>query len=152
MANYIDKQELYDEIVRWQDAVAAACERGVEPPVMPDTIGRAIIEAAYGLGSRWNFKDYSWVEEMILDGIEDATKAVPKFDRNHPKKNPFGFINFVIWRAFVTRIKSEKMYHEFRRQMMLDETIDAYDRGEFDDGEFDLSKAGMIEQYTLNER
>ena len=150
MANYVEKEVLYEEIVRWQDARAVAIEAGEEPPVMADMIARAIMETAYGLGNRWNFKDYSWVDEMILDGIEAGMKAVAKFDRNHPKKNPFGFISFVIWRAFVIRIRSEKDFQAFKMELLLDETIDAHANGEGDDS--DVSKAGLIEQYTLNER
>ena len=135
MANYVEKEVLYEEIVRWQDARAVAIEAGEEPPVMTDMIARAIMETAYGLGNRWNFKDYSWVDEMILDGIEAGMKAVAKFDRNHPKKNPFGFISFVIWRAFVIRIRSEKDFQAFKMELLLDETIDAFTK--ICDGEYD---------------
>lgn len=151
MANYVDKETLYDEIVKWQDARLAAAAREEELPVMPDMIAQAIMETAYGMGNRWNFKDYSWVDEMILDGIEAALKAVAKFDRDHPKKNPFGFISFVIWRAFVIRIRSEKEFQAFKMEMALDETIAAYEKADGDD-DHDVSKAGMIEQYSLNER
>ena len=89
------------------------------------------------------------VDEMVGDGIEAATRAVVKFDRSHEKKNPFGFLTFVIWRAFVNRLKLEKKLHEDKMKMMLDENFDGYERGEFDDHE--LSKSGMIGLYALND-
>lgn len=148
--NYIDKQALYDEIVKWQDETAAAVEVGQEAPPMPESVGRAIIDMSYGLSTRYNFREYSWVDEMIGDGIEAAIKAVPKFDRNHPKKNPFGFLNFIIWRAFVNRITVENNFIEFKTELMLDETVEAYNRGELD-SDAQISKASMIETYTLND-
>lgn len=149
MANYVDKEALYDDIVNWQDAVAAAEAAGTEPPVMPRSVGLAILEIANGMATRWNFRDYSWIDEMVGDGIEAATRAVVKFDRSHEKKNPFGFLTFVIWRAFVNRLKLEKKLHEDKMKMMLDENFDGYERGEFDDNE--LSKNGMIGLYALND-
>lgn len=148
MANYVDKEALYDDIVNWQDAVALAGTTGAEPPVMPRSVGMAILEIANGMATRWNFRDYSWIDEMVGDGIEAATRAVVKFDRTHEKKNPFGFLTFVIWRAFVNRLKMEKKLHEDKMKMMLDETFDGYERGEFDDHE--ISKSGMIDLYTFN--
>jgi len=148
MSNYIDKEGFYNEIIEWQDACKAAEAAGVEPPRMTDSIGRKIIEMAYGMGGRWNFNKYSWVDEMIGDGIEAATKAIPKFDRDHPKKNPFGFLNFVIWRAFVTRLKEENAEIAARMEMMLDETVEMFDQAEGDD--FQLSKSDMIDVYSRN--
>ena len=149
MANYVDKKALYDEIVNWQDAVAAAEAAGTEPPVMPRSVGLAILEIANGMATRWNFRDYSWIDEMVGDGIEAAIRAVAKFDRTHEKKNPFGFLTFVIWRAFVNRLKLEKKLHGDNMKMMLDENFDCYERGEFDD--HTLDKSGMISLYALND-
>lgn len=151
MSNYADKEKLHDEIVIWQDACAEADAAGVERPVMPDYIAATIMAAAQGMGTRWNFKNYSWVEDMVLDAIEAALKAVPKYDRNNPKKNPFGFINATMWWTFLSRIKAEKQFLDFKHELMLDETHDAFDVGEHDD-DIGVSKASMIEQYTMNER
>lgn len=142
--NYVDKESLYENIVAWQDSVAKAEQDGVEAPRMPDSIGRVILDIAYSMGTRWNFRAYSYVDEMILDGILAATKAVPLFDRENEKKNPFGFLTFVIWRAFVTRIKKEKTEHSNRLELMLDENYEAFE------GTDDISKSGMIGHFELN--
>lgn len=147
--NYVDKEALYNEIVSWQDACKAAEEAGRPAPEMTRAIGQAILDTAQGLGTRWNFNKYSFVEEMVGDGIVAATRAVPKFDRDHPKKNPFGFLNFIIWRAFVTRIKMEREEHDGKMSLMLDETIAAYNTQDVD-GDMDVSKAGLIETYSFN--
>lgn len=149
-AYYVDKKQLMKDICDWQDACAAAREEGRPEPQMYESIGKAIISIATNMGTRWNFSGYSWVDEMVSDGILAATRAVPKFDRSHPKENPFGFITFVVWRAFLTRIRMEKDEHEGRMSMLLDETIDAYNTQDVD-GDFNLSKADLIGTYSLND-
>lgn len=147
--NYVDKDALYTEICEWQDACAAAIAEGAEPPRMTNSIGKAILDTANGLGTRWNFNKYSFIDEMVLDGILAATKAIPKFNREHPAKNPFGFINFIVWRAFTTRIKLERDEHEGKMSLMLDETIEAYNTQDVD-GDMNVSKSGLIETYSFN--
>lgn len=148
--NYVDKQALFDNIVNWQDEVSEAKLAGIDPPIMPDSIGSAIMNIAYGLGSRYNFSGYSWRDEMVLDGILAATRAIPLFDRNNEKKNPFGFLTFVVWRAMVGRLKKENAEHAAKMSMLMDETILGYDTidGEEDHG---VSKANMIGVYSLND-
>ena len=144
---YIDKEQLFTDIVDWQDRVVAAKAIEAATPVMPDSVGRAILDIATHMSTRWNFRDYSWIDEMVGDGIEAATRAIPKFDRENEKKNPFGFLTFIIWRAFVNRLKLEKKLHENKMAMMLDETIDSYDSG---DSGNEIGRADMIGMYSLN--
>lgn len=150
MSNYADKEKLHNEIVTWQDRCAEADAAGLDRPVMPDYIAGVIMDTAHGMGTRWNFKNYSWVEDMVLDAIEAALKAIPKYDRNNAKKNPFGFLSAVMWWTFLSRIKSEKEFINFKHDLMLDETQDAFAAGDQDD-DIGISKASMIEQYTLND-
>lgn len=148
MANYVDKEELYNDLCVWQDLCAEATAAGQEPPRIPEKIGSVILDISNNLGNRHNFRNYTFIDEMISDGCLAAVRAAHMFDRTHEKKNPFGFFTFVIWRAFVTRIKKEKQEHASKMEMLLDETIDAYDVMPGD--EVNLSRAGMIETYTLN--
>ncbi|ASS33940.1 late sigma transcription factor [Acidovorax phage ACP17] len=148
-SHYVDKAQLMVDICDWQDACQAAREAGQEEPRMYESIGRAILAISTNMGTRWNFSGYSWVDEMVLDGIVAATRAVPKFDRAHPKKNPFGFLSFIIWRAFLARIKSEKEEQEGRMSMMLDETIAAYNTQDAD-SDIELSKSELIGTYSFN--
>lgn len=148
-SHYIDNDRLYAELCEWHARKTKAEANGDPIPKLPEFAGECIIAAAEGMAKRGNFRKYTWIQEMIGDGILDATKALNKFDPNRVspktgKVNPFGFINLVLWRAFGARIKTEKRANETIREMMLDPNMDFY---EDDDGRTDSS----IDTSDLNE-
>lgn len=145
--NYVDKQKLMDDICEWQDSVKKAKEDGIEPPIMPDSIGKVIMDIANNLGTRWNFRGYSYVDEMILSGILAGVRAVPLFKREHEKKNPFGFLSFVIWQEFVNVLKKEKKEHSAKMAMFLDENYEGYELGD-QDSDMQINKSNMIDAFT----
>lgn len=145
--HYFDKEELYNIIVDWQDRCEAARKEGKEEPRMPDSIGAAIIETAENMSRRWNFSGYPFREDMVLEGILAATRATFSFDRNNPKKNPFGFFSFVIWRSFGQYITNEKKEYNNRKELFLDENYDSY---ETDITGHEISKHGLIDHYETN--
>lgn len=107
MSNYVNNKELYQEICRWKEKVAAAPE-GVTVR-MTDKIGQAIILISQGLSKRFNFSGYtqSWKQEMIDDGIEAAIKGLINFDETK-YNNPHAYITTACFNAFVQRIKKER--------------------------------------------
>lgn len=124
--NYVDTETFCLEIVKWNIARKDAIENGKSIPPMPNTIGAEIINIANGIGSRHNFRNYTYVDEMIDDGILSAVKAVKNFN---PEKssNPFGYFTLVIWRAFLTRIKVEKLAHETKMSLLMDPSYMFFD-------------------------
>ena len=86
---------------------------------MPDVIGHAILKIADGLSRRYNFRNYTYIDEMREDGIYMAIRAVKNFDPSK-SNNAFGYFNFVIWRAFTTRIKSEKKEYDIKMSLLKD--------------------------------
>ena len=60
------------------------------------------------LGSSSRFNGYSFIEDMISDGIARVmTAALPKLD---PNKECFSYITRTIWCAFIWRIQNEKKH------------------------------------------
>lgn len=53
------------------------------------------------------FRNYTFIDEMRLDGIENVLQYIDNFD---PKKynNPFAYITKIIYYAFLRRIAKEK--------------------------------------------
>jgi hypothetical protein len=96
---YVDKKELFEEILKYREQP--------EPRRGSDKIGLAFQKIARGLGSRSNFRRYTYVDEMIDDAIASMCYALPKFD---PEKsqNPFGYFSRCALWAFLERIAQEK--------------------------------------------
>ena len=105
MSDYVNNKELYEEICRWKQQIAA---EGRQVP-MSDQIGLAIMQISKNLSRRFNFSGYSqtWREEMIDDGIEAAVKGLINFDETK-YKNPHAYITQACFNAFVQRIKKER--------------------------------------------
>ena len=104
VTNYVDNDTFCNAVVKWNLECQIAKENNQKTPPMPDVIGHAILKIADGLSRRYNFRNYTYIDEMREDGIYMAIRAVKNFDPSK-SNNAFGYFNFVIWRAFTTRIK-----------------------------------------------
>lgn len=146
--NYVDKQQLYDELCEWKKRRDAAVEAGMPIPRITESIGDYIQKTAVNTASRPNFRRYTWKDDMIGDAIEDCLKAVHKFDPNRVGKsgtaNPFGFLSLVVWRAFLNRIKYEKKRAAGELAMMTDPRFDFFEQSEHNAVQIDKSQAGQF--------
>jgi len=145
MPNYVDKNVLHKDLCEWKARVDMAAAQGERAPPLPQSVGEVILAMADGLAKRFNFRDYTYIDEMKGDGIMAAVKAMNKFDPHRLGKsgavNPYGFINRTMWRAFVNRITSEKEKQATKVKLMLDPTDEAYSV-EHDD-EYDMNKTNL---------
>lgn len=105
--NYINNAEFYDAMVRYKQACREAEESGDELPRIPNYIGECIFEIAKRLSYKPNFINYSYRDDMISDGIENAVMCVHNFDPDK-STNPFAYFTQVIYFAFIRRIQKEK--------------------------------------------
>lgn len=101
--HYVDNKALYEEFVRYR--AQTPDKDGFRK--ISNEIGIAIEKICKGLSLAFNFRSYSYRDEMIDDGIENCIYAVPFFN---PEKsqNPFGYFTLVAWRAFIRRIQFEQ--------------------------------------------
>lgn len=116
--HYVDNKKLNDEMVKYVTAYREAKEKGEIPPRIPEYIGECFQLIADGLGEKYNFRGYSYLEEMKFDGILDCVKYCHNF--NIDKYNrPFSYFSRIIWQAFVRRIASEKkeQYTKYKLSM-----------------------------------
>lgn len=143
--NYVDKKLLYEELCEWKVRCDAALAEGKKKPALPNSVGLVIMSMARHMGSRGNFRNYTFIDEMISDGIVDAVRAANSFD---PKRlgragevNPFGFLSLIIWRSFTSRILNERKKQATKVAMMIDPTYETYTT---DDGEaYDIDQSDV---------
>lgn len=117
--NYIDDAHLTPILAEWSDRRRAAKEAGEELPQLPVTVARAIMDMSEALGKRFNFSNYSYLDEMQSDAIIHCVKYIHNFNpmKKSEKKgrvSAFGYINMIIWRAFTHRIEEEKREQYFK--------------------------------------
>lgn len=130
MSNYVENDEFLEEIRKTQ-------EKGK----YTEKIGKILLNIVDGIGSRPNFSNYTWLEEMKGDALIIALKAVYSYDIDHPKNNPFGYFSRTIWWSFLTTIKKEnqkgkiktKLFDEQDRINLRKDTFKAIDYSEVKD-------------------
>jgi len=105
--NYVNNPEFLQAIVDYKKLCVDAEDSGDDKPQIPDYIGECIYQISTRLASKPNFSGYSYKDEMISDGLENAIQALGNFDPDK-SSNPFAYFTQIIWYAFLRRIDKEK--------------------------------------------
>jgi len=105
--NYVNNAEFYEAMVKYKKEVREAEDSGDDPPRIPNYIGECLYQIANRLSYKPNFVNYTYRDDMVADGLENAIMAINNFD---PEKsaNPFAYFTQIIYFAFLRRIQKEK--------------------------------------------
>jgi hypothetical protein len=132
--HYVNNEQLYQEIVKFQAAVKQAELEGKPEPQVTNYIGECIIKIATKFAYRPNFINYTYRDEMIADGIEACLLGVKKFDVER-FSNPFAYFTQSCYFAFIHRIKTEKKQAFIKSEIIKENALDSFDLNEFDGDE-----------------
>src|SRR6056300_506615 len=105
--NYVNNPEFLQAIIDYKKVCKDAAESGEPNPQIPNYIGQCVFKIATRLATKPNFSGYTYKEEMISDGLENAIQALSNFDPDK-SSNPFAYFTQIIWYAFLRRIDKEK--------------------------------------------
>lgn len=105
--NYVNNKQLYEVMKTYHAGVQEAKGREEPLPRVPEYVGQCLLLIATRLATKPNFYNYSYIDEMISDGIETALLYINNFD---PQKsqNPFAYFTQIIRFSFIRRIEKEK--------------------------------------------
>ena len=131
-AHYVNKAEMLAAIKQYKAEIELAVAEGRESPRIPEYIGSCIKKIATGLSHKANFINYSYRDEMILDGIENCMMCINSFDPNK-SSNPFSYFTQVIYFAFLRRIAKEKKQSYIRGRLIQEMAFDSFDIQDHDD-------------------
>lgn len=124
--NYINGPDFHAALVEYKKHINSLPE-GSPLPQIPTYIGKCIIQIAENLCNKWNFKGYSFRDEMSADAIQKMLEAVGKYDiiyQSNP--NPFGYFSQVAWNSLLTRISKEKRESYVKHKNLEINYIDEY--------------------------
>jgi len=110
-AHYIDNKEFLAKISEFREKRIEAEECGDPRPQVTNYLGECFVKIANHLAYKSNFVNYTFRDEMILDGIENCLTYMDNFD---PEKsnNPFAYFTQITYYAFIRRIQKEKRHME----------------------------------------
>lgn len=111
-------------------AVRAAREAKLDEPRIPNYIGECFMRISRGLSRRPNFANYSYRDEMMMDGVENSVRAIMNFDPNVATRtgsvNAFSYFTQICYFAFLRRLQREKKQQDIKEAL-----IDSADINEF---------------------
>ena len=147
--NYVNNPEFLQAIIAYKNKCKEAEESGDDNPQIPNYIGECLYQIANRLATKPNFSGYTYKEEMISDGLENAVQALGNFDPNK-SSNPFAYFTQIIWYAFLRRIDKEKkqlyIRHKVTEQSVVHGTaVERDDSGS--DGPGDASYIDLNNDY-----
>jgi hypothetical protein len=144
---YVNNADLLAAIIKYKKQVAEAEACGDEKPPISNYIGECILKIATKLANRPNFINYSYKDDMILDGIENCIMYFDNFD---PEKssNPFSYFTTIIWYAFLRRLDKEKKQSYIKGKLIRDTTVESFEiQGHDNDDDFQNSYIGFMQQH-----
>lgn len=121
--HYVDNAELLNALIEYRTKINEAEREGKEPPPVSNYIGDCFIKIAQHLSYLHNFINYSYLDEMRSDAIENCLAAVKNFDPNKTQ-NPFAYFTQVSYYAFVRRIQKEKKQQKIKEKIYDSMSID----------------------------
>lgn len=130
--HYVNNAEMLEAIKQYKAEIVKAREEGREDPRIPEYIGECILKIATRLSHKANFINYSYRDDMILDGIENCMQCINSFDPTK-SSNPFSYFTQVIYFAFLRRITKEKKQSYIRGRLIQDMAFDSFETQDHDD-------------------
>ena len=125
--HYVDNAKFLADIIEYKKKVKEAADAGKEKPRVSEYCGKCIWLITENLARKPRFMNYSFIEEMKSDAIENCFLY---FDNFSPDKsqNPFAYFTQIIYYAFHRRISKEEknryiIYKKFQESVL--DTSDA---------------------------
>lgn len=136
MAHYVDNEKFLNALAEYKKArLLNKSER------IPEYVGECILKIANNLSYKGNFINYTYREDMVLDGIENSILYINSFDPDR-YTNPFAYFTVIIYRAFLRRIMKEKKQSYIKSELICSMPPDSFDFQE-QDGDEDFKNTYM---------
>ena len=140
----IDNKKLLAALTNIENVLKS---KDLKLPKVSEYIGECIVKIAQNLSYSGNFSGYTYIDEMVSDGIENCIKYINNFDPEK-SKNPFAYLTQIVWYAFVRRINKEKKETEKKRNlvhsMSVGHGVDSYLESHDKDMKYDNSAIGFM--------
>lgn len=130
--HYVNNAEMLESIKQYKTQLREARENGTEEPRIPEYLGECILKIATRLSHKHNFINYSYRDDMILDGIENCIQCMDSFDPSK-SSNPFSYFTQVIYFAFLRRIAKEKKQSYIKGKLIQEMPFESFELQDHDD-------------------
>ena len=146
MAHYVNNADFLVAIKEYRKLYLESLEKNLPKPQVSNYIGECILKIATHLSYKPNFINYSYKDDMILDGIENCIQYIHNFNPDK-SSNPFAYFTQIIYYAFLRRIAKEKKQAYIKGKLIQDMPFEMFELQEQDEaGEFRNAYADYMQQ------
>lgn len=146
MAHYVNNADFLAALVEYRKQKQEALDAGLPKPQLPNFVGECILKIANHLAYKPNFINYSYRDDMVLDGIENCIQYADNFDPSK-SSNPFAYFTQIIYYAFLRRITKEKKQSYIKGKLIQDMPFEAFELQDGDDGEYHNAYLEFMQQH-----
>lgn len=129
--HYINNKEFHAALTEYLNARSTAEAYGTELPRIPEYIGECFMKIARGVAQKHNFRNYSYINDMISNAVLTCVKNVACFDPSRGT-SAFAYFTQCVWFCFLGEINKEKKEMMKKREIFLSGDFDSFDVSEED--------------------
>jgi len=140
--HYLSKNEMHSALIAYKEQCDLALAAGLETPGVNDYLGACFFRIAQGIAMKHNFRGYSFINEMIGDGVMVCLKYVRSYDPDRRNAetglstSPLSYFSQAIHFAFINRIKIEAKQTRIKRALVYSADLESFATQDEDSGEF----------------
>jgi hypothetical protein len=144
---YVNNKDFYDALVVYKKQYDDAMSTGKEKPEISKYLGECVWKIARGLAQKHNFRNYSYIDDMVCAAIFSCINNMHMFN---PEKsqNPFAYFTQCCYYDFLHVIKREKKESSKKRRLILSAGIETFDLQDQDDDDFTLPLIEYIQSFN----
>ena len=146
---YLDKDEMRNALREHRDKCNEAEANGEPLPQVSDYLAECFMNISKGLAMKYNFRKYSFIQDMIMDGVIKCLKGVRSFDpdmiseKTGKPVSPLAYFTQTCFYEFLIRLKAEEKEAAVKWSLLMKEDIDSY-VSQAEDGDFKLNLEDFI--------
>lgn len=125
--HYIENEELINLIEQYK----STCKKNENGKYiqgsghMSERLGEAILMIARGLAQKGCWNGYTWIEDMIAEGVLTVCKYLHNFNKEK-SNNAFAYITMICRRAFVVYKNEQKIHSEIKDTLIKQALAEGY--------------------------
>ena len=148
--HYIDNEAFKVALKEYAEQRKVTIQNNLPEPQVSNYIAMCFLKIAKGVGTKHNFRNYSYLDDMIQDAVFTCLKNIKSFDPDRGT-SPFSYFTQCVWYAFLGTIKAEKRKEQLKRDMFFRGDCETYSVSVADEGgEFQLSYVEFIKSHNTD--
>ena len=128
--HYVNNREFTLALDEYSRKCKEAENSGKQKPQMNNYLGECIMKMSYRLANSPRFRNYSFRDEMIHNGILAAVKYAHRFDGDR-FDNGFAYVTQILFSHFIITIKNEKKKYETNLKLIQEAEVGIFGNSEF---------------------